>query len=72
MVIYRSTQTVMVGGVKVFVGDELKIIGDKLWIMTSHTPFGFAIDPKKKFPYGNWKKMLEEIDEPPGDSEEGS
>ena len=61
---YRSTRSVFVGGVKIFVGDTLKIIDGRLWLMNSKKPYVFALDPKKGFPYGNWKKMLEKVDEP--------
>lgn len=70
-VVYRSTANVMVGNVKIYIGDEFKVIDGRLWCFTSKKPYVFALDPDKEFPYDDWKKMLEEIDDTSGDSEEG-
>ncbi len=71
MTTYRSAANVMVGNVKIYIGDEFKVIDGRLWCTTSKRPYVFALDPDKEFPYDDWKKMLEEIDDPSGDSEEG-
>ncbi len=63
-VVYRSTANVVVGNVKIYIGDEFKVIDGRLWCATSKKPYVFALDPDKEFPYDDWKKILEEIDEP--------
>jgi hypothetical protein len=60
----------MVEGVRIFVGDTLKIIDGCLYIITAKKPYRFGLDPNKEFPYGNWKKMLEEIDETPENNQD--
>ena len=68
---YRAKQGVQVGEVRIRAGDEFKLIDGRLWLMSSKKPYVFELDPDKEFPYGNWAKLLEEVDDSPGNGEEG-
>jgi hypothetical protein len=73
VVTYVSTQSFVKDGTRVFLGDELKIIDGWLYVVSSKKPYRFEIDPEKDFPYGDWAKRVEPIEEAeaPGDSGSG-